>query len=71
MKLATLNHIHDLLIHEVEVTQKAKHIAYVARNDAEDNEAPNVEDLRAVYENARESWRAAADALEDFERQDW
>lgn len=71
MKLATLNHIHDLLAHEVEITQKAKHVAYVAKNEAEDAGAANVETLRDAYEKAKENWRAASDALKDFEGQDW
>lgn len=71
MTLATLNHINDLLVHDVEITAKAKKAAYDALDQARADDAKNVETLRQVYQAAKDRWDAARSALQDFESQDW
>ena len=71
MNFKTLNYIHQLLVEQEARCRKAYEIARDARNEAEDNDAENVEALRAVCEKVRGSWDEAMDALRSFEDKEW
>lgn len=71
MKLSTLNYIYELLKENEARTRTAMQLAYETRNQAEDEEAENLETLINLHRIARQNWLEALEAKEDFEDQEW
>lgn len=71
MTIKTLTYIHNLLIEDVKTHTNAKDYARQIAEKAEDEEAPNAQYLRELYNKAFNKYRAACNALQDFEAKEW
>lgn len=71
MKITTLEYIHELLQHDVQVHEKAMKLARTDRNKAEDEESDNLKTFEELYQKCWASLRKAENALQDFEDQEW
>ena len=71
MTIKTLEFIHNLLQEEAYKRQEALNWIAERRNEAEENNAPNLETLKTKTVVAREKYFAASNALEAFESEEW
>ena len=71
MKITTLEYIHELLQHDVQVREKAMRLARDNRNKAEDEESNNLDTFEELYQKCWDSLKKSKNALQDFEGQEW
>ena len=71
MTIKTLTYIHNLLIDDVKTNTNAKDYARQIAEKAEDEEAPNAQYLRELYNKAFNKYLDACNALQDFEAKEW
>ena len=71
MTIKTLTHIHQLMLENESARYSVLRHLSDAKNQAEDNEAPNLADLQKAYSEAWKAYNEALNALRDFEDHDW
>ena len=71
MTIKTLTYIHNLMIEAEKIARASKDMLLKARNEAEDNGAPDFDSLDREYKKARERWLEADRMLGEFESQEF
>ena len=71
MTIETLRYIHDLLIENEEKAKRAAKMAREAWAKAEEEDAPNQDELSTLYHSLRKAEHAAFDVLHDFAAHEW
>jgi len=71
MNLETLVYIHNLLKEAVRKAENVKNKAKDAYREAEEIDAKNKADLLRLYNQEKDDYLEAREALEDFESQTW